>query len=427
MEGAQAHGPDGAGTIPAAVGDFTDPHRGGGTGGQGGGAGSTVEDAVEFRAVPGGKGPGRGSFAGIQPVGLVLNLQGVEQAELGDAGHQQQGHRVGQGGLEAVLGQHHPIGKQVGETAHPDAAVRHQQADPGGVQIIQPAGDVLTAGQQPLGGAVLVGKEAVLHRQRGEGCGGLPGAGPGVGGGEAPRQRNGPLEPACKIGAGQHGQHVPAAGRKAHDGDVPGVAAEGGNVFLDPVQGFGGIQQGIVAGAVRAVLEGGEGVEAQQPQPVARRHKDAVCPGGQAGARQLLGGAGAVAAAVEVNHHRQPGGAVPGVDIQLQAVLGAGGHAVGVLESHGGWLGAVQGVCPGGGVLGRLPAQGPGRGGAVGHAVPHQASLLAGLAALDRAAGGGPEGAGQRLGGAARPGLLGRNAPGQAGRRQDPGFQKAAP
>ena len=427
MIGPQAHGPDGTGAVRAAIGDFTDPDGGIGTGSQSGGAGRAVEDAVEIGAVPGGKGPGRRSVRGAQTVGLVLDFQRVEEAEFGGAGHQHQRNRVGQGSVKTIFGQENPVRKQVGEAAHPNAApVGHQQANPGRVQIVEPAGDILAVGEKPGGGLGLVGEQPVLHRQGRKGCGGLAGAGIGVGHGQTAGQGHRFLEPPGKIGAGQHGQHIPAARRKAHGGDVAGIAAEGGNVFLDPVEGPGGVQQGVIAGTVGTVLEGGQAVEAQQPQPVTHRYKDASGPGGQAGARQFLRGTGAVAAAVKIDHHRQAGGAVGGPDVQFEAVLGAGGHPVAGLERHGSRCGAVQGIRPGCRVLGRLPPQRSRRGCAVGHPVPDQAAFLQ-LLALDRTAGGGPEGAPQGRGRGVRLAGPGRQTAGQPRRRQGSGFQKAAP
>ena len=399
-----------------------------GAGGQGGGRGRAVEDAVELGAVGGGKVPRLGGLGRAEALRLELGGQRAEQAELGAAGDQQQGHAVQLCVRKAAAGQQDPVREQVGETAHPNVpAVGHEGAQPGRVQIVEPAADVLAAGQQPVRRRAGIGEKPVLHRQRGKGAGSLPGAGRGIGHGQPAREGDSFVEPPRKIGACQHGQHVPAARRKAHGGDVPAVPAERGDVLLHPVQRLGGVQQGIVAGGVGAVLKGGQGVEAQQPQPVPHRNKDAAGLFGQAAAGQLQSGAGAVAPAVEVDRHRQAGRAVGGVDVQFETVLGAGGHPVAGLQGHGAGGGAVQRAGPGGGVLRGLPAQGPRGLGAVGHPVPDQAPAV--LAALHRAVGGGADRPLENgLGGRGVPGRARRQDRGRkARRRQRTGFQKAAP
>ena len=269
------------------------------------------------------------------------------------------------------------------------------------------------------------GAQAVLHRQRGQGPRDLPGAGLGVCRRQSPGQGHRLVEPPGKAGAGQHGQHVPAARRKAHGGDVAGVPAKGGDVVPHPVKGFGRVQQGVVAGAVGAVLEGGQTVEAQQTQPVSHRHKDAAGPGGQLGAGHLPGGAGAVAAAVEIHHHRQLRGPVGGVDVQPEAVLGPHRHPVAGLQGQGSGGGAVQRPGPGRGVLGRLPPQQPDGRGGIGHSIPDKGPV-GGLPALHLAPAGGAEGPpeGLRAGGGLGREL--RRGP-QAGRGEGARLQKAAP
>ena len=275
-------------------------------------------------------------------------------------------------------------------------ALRHQGAQPGGVEVVQPAADVAAVGEQPGQGVGLGGEQPVLHRERSEGAGGLPGGRGGVGHGQPGREGRRLVEPPGEQRARQHGQHVPPAGRKAEGGNVAGVPAEGCDVLFHPVKGAGGVQQREVAGGVGPGAEGGQAVEAQQAQPVPHRDDDAAGLLGQAGAVHLQGGAGAVAAAVEVDRHRQPRRVCGGVDVQPQAVLAAGRRAAAGLQRHGGGGGAVKGGLPGGGRLRALPAQPPRRGRGIGHPVP-DVYPAAEAAARYHPIGGGAGGAGGRL------------------------------
>ena len=277
----------------------------------------------------------------------------------------------------------------MGEGAHPDARVAHQSAEPGGIQRVEPILHVGAGGHQPGFGGSLVGKQAILHCQGGDGPGNLAGAGGLVGDGHAAREGNGFLEPAGEQGAHQHGHDVTAARREAGNGDVVGVAAELGDVLLDPVQSLGDIQQGIVAGVIGTRLEGGQAVEAEQAQAVVQGDKDAVILHHQLAAQNLLGVAGLVVAAVDKDQHRPLIGVGGSVDIQLEAVLGADG-AVAVLIGHLAGGGAILGLGPGGGVLRGAPAQIAHRGGAIGDAVPHQ--MVAVVLAQDGTVAGVPQG-----------------------------------
>ena len=112
------------------------------------------------------------------------------------------------------------------------------------------------------------------------------------------------------------------AGRLATDGHLPGVAAEVGDVVVDPLQ-----RGDLVADAV--VLRSGEGGvevaelhEAEHAEPVVDGHDDDVTLPSERGAVVGVAGTGGVGAAVDPEEHRAAGPVRRrGVDVEEEAVL----------------------------------------------------------------------------------------------------------
>ena len=109
------------------------------------------------------------------------------------------------------------------------------------------------------------------------------------------------------IGGGHlhQGRDLSAAAGLAIDGHVVRVAAEGGDVLVNPAQSRGQVGDARVAGGLigRVVLR--QVQEAQDVQPVVDRHGDHVAVAGLIGAvvgQHLHGAAAGVAAAVEPDH-----------------------------------------------------------------------------------------------------------------------------
>ena len=211
--GAEAQGGDGLPAAGRAVSKLAEPDGRCAAGGEDLGGGRPVEEAVEGGAVFVGKVPGTGGVGRAEPLCLILGRKGAEKAELGGAGDQQEGDGAVLHRLKAAGRQHHAVGKEVGEAAHPQVpAAGQQRAEAGRVERIEPAADLPAVRQQPGRRGVRVREQSVLHGQRGEDAGGLPGAAGRVRHGQPAREGDGFLEPAGKIGAGRHGEDVPSAG-----------------------------------------------------------------------------------------------------------------------------------------------------------------------------------------------------------------------
>ena len=164
---------------------------------------------------------------------------------------------------------------------------------------------------------------------------------------------------------------VLGAGRLPIHRHVPGVAAESGDVGLDPLQGGDLVQQSVVARHLVRRLRGQfrMGKPSEHAEPIGD-HDDHHSLAGQAGA--VVGGVGrrtlAVAATVEEDHHGalvELGGS-PRPDVQIQAVLAhrrrAGVEERGevradVLHARRREAGGLAGAGPTPHRLGRLPAQ----------------------------------------------------------------------
>ena len=105
-------------------------------------------------------------------------------------------------GGEPSFGKHCIIGVQVGEDAHPEGSVGHPGSDAGGFHAAQPFPNRGIRGQQSCKGGIFVGEAAVLHSQRCQCRGDLPGSGIRIGEGDAAREGDGFLEPPRKERAG---------------------------------------------------------------------------------------------------------------------------------------------------------------------------------------------------------------------------------
>ena len=164
-------------------------------------------------------------------------------------------------------------------------------------------------------------------------------------------------QPACGRGAEQ-GAHRGRTGRLAEDGDVARVAAEGPNVAGYPLQRGDPVLDGEVA-ARAGVVE-----EAERAEPVVERHHGHAALDERT-AVPVRHGRRPVeeAAAVDPDHDRLAGLRVQGgrPDVEVEAVL-----ARGRAEVRAGVDGLDRGVAevrrvahavPGGGWLGRGPAQ----------------------------------------------------------------------
>ena len=263
----------------------------------------------------------------------------------------------------------------MGEDAHADTCIAHQRAQTGGVQTVQPIPNILAIGHEPRLGSCRICKQTVLYRQRRNCPCDLAHACCLVGNGHAAGEGNCLLEASGKQRAGQHCHYVTTAGRETGNGDVVRIAAKLCNVILDPVQCLGDVQQGEVAGVIAAPAEGRQAVEAEQTQPVIQRDKNAVIPNHQLAAQNFLGVAGLVVAAVDKHQHRQLMSVGGGINIQLQAVLGADGTGTVLIGDLTG-SSAIFGFRPHGRILRCLPAQLSHRGCTIGNAVPHKALAL---------------------------------------------------
>ena len=135
---------------------------------------------------------------------------------------------------------------------------------------------------------------------------------------------DGPLEQPASAGRDQLGQHRQAAGRLARDGHVARVAAEPGDVALDPAQRRLLVHQPVVAG--RAARPGGQRrvrEEAERAEPVVDRD-DHRAVRRELGAVVVAGAVLLEAAAVDPHQDRAPAKAATRrgrVDVEVQAVL----------------------------------------------------------------------------------------------------------
>ena len=132
----------------------------------------------------------------------------------------------------------------------------------------------------------------------------------------------------------QHGVDLSAAAGLAEDGHIVRVAAESGDVLMDPAQGFHqvGLAQVAAVGILPAVFAQVE--IAQDVQPVVHRHHHHVPELGELVAvvgHHLHGAAGGIAAAVEPDHNGLFGVFIQalGPEVEAQAVLALGPEAVG--------------------------------------------------------------------------------------------------
>ena len=217
-------------------------------------------------------------------------------------------------------------------------------------------------------------------------------AGPeGLAGERRPADRGGRGRTAAGFGDGAHeealgglgcGQHLHrhGAGAFTEDGDIPGVAAEGRDVLLHPLQGGDLVHQAVVAEPAPVGVLGGQsrvGEVAEATQAVVDRHHHDATPGQR---RPIVEWHAARTAderaAVDEHHHRFAGFWRLGgrEDIEEQAILALrphlspgivaemrlrAGRAVGEHRAHAG---------PGLHGLGRAPAKGAGRSRRVGDA-----------------------------------------------------------
>ena len=177
--------------------------------------------------------------------------------------------------------------------------------------------------------------------------------------------RDRPGEQALGLGRRHEVVDQDAAGALAEGGDIGRVAAEGRDIGLDPVQG-GQVVHHPVVGQRAGGLFGVErrvGEEAQGAQAIVDRdqHHAALGEVGSVIDRQGPGAAGE-GAAVDPDHH---GPFLAGLevggrpDVEGEAVLGLvgpGGRGA-HLHAHGAIGGRVADAGPGGGGLGRPPAQ----------------------------------------------------------------------
>ena len=174
-----------------------------------------------------------------------------------------------------------------------------------------------------------------------------------------------------------------AAGGLAEDGHVVGVAAEGLNVLLDPLQGLDMVQQTQAGGVlvVLAALHLGEVDEAHEADAVVGGDHDDVLVllHEELAVIEGIGGAApGEAATVEEDHHRLAGGTeVLGPDVQGQAVLAdlvVGRPLAGplILDAALAELVRGEGLVAVVGGLGGLPAELAHRGLGVGDALEGQ-------------------------------------------------------
>jgi hypothetical protein len=164
-------------------------------------------------------------------------------------------------------------------------------------------------------------------------------------------------------GGGELGQDAEPARGLAEDGDAAGIAAEAGDVALDPAQRGLLVHQAVVARrAARLGGEGRVGQEAERAQPVVDGDDDHALAHQR---RRVIVVALAGHQRPAVNpHHDGPGaeavlGAGRREDVQVQAVLRGAGDAErrGRLRAVRRELGRVPYPVPAGGRLRRAPAQ----------------------------------------------------------------------
>ncbi len=195
------------------------------------------------------------------------------------------------------------------------------------------------------------------------------------------------MEQPFRFRRGHQRQHAARPGGFAKQRNVGGVAAEGVNILLDPLQGGDLVEQReVIQTLARLFLQCRMGEKAKMAQSVVDRHHHHVAAGQrQAIVRRQAAGADGKPAAVQPNHHRQRlrcAGGGPDVEIETVFAEAAGIPAakfaavVNVLPAGGGKGVGLTHAMPAGGRLRRAPAQRPhGRRG-VRNAAPDMDPLL---------------------------------------------------
>ena len=167
-------------------------------------------------------------------------------------------------------------------------------------------------------------------------------------------------------------RHARGAGRLAEDRDIVGIAAEGGDVALHPLQAGDLVEQAVVARGMLRQFGGerGMGEEAQHADAIVDRHHDHAALGQpRAVEGRTRGRAYLEAAAVDPHHDRQRAlGVDRRPDVQGEAILAHRQIAAGIFEvdrlGRGAGLQALRAELRGGAHalprrhrLRRLPAQ----------------------------------------------------------------------